>query len=772
MLEVLYKIPSRILAARLNRILPTIIGPHQHGFMTNKGIQEPSLLATHLIQDSNQYSKPLQLVSFDMEKAFDRVGHKVIVQALRAFGVPEIMIQAIKHYTLVGYAYVEVNGRRGLLITIKTGSGQGDPLSSILFLIATEPLNRILCSSFQALMYTAEDRVTVGPVLYADDNLTPLALDNAEQIQPILDLYNQYTGVSGLNINVRKSTALCINTSREIEEGLTQAGLTVSLTSKHLGIHLAKTIEATVKITMEAIDPKAIKRRILATTPPTDVLHRATLINVALIPIYNHVLMALPVGKCHTDALQKEILKFLWTRQQEGRVKQKRRLVAKTRIGASLEMGGLGIQPIENTVQGFQQNRIQKIYKKDGQPETDSLLPRILNGLLRRVNRPPLQEHVERLGPQQWLITASRLQNKNAMFAETFRAIAALQVLYETDREGWHHAAIVGHSKASKLFPLTREEGGLLQEWGVIVVSQLFGINELTGMLDKAENIMLMQRLQQYPLLRHKLQLLRVQLLTNSFIDKTSIAVNTLALLLRKDQNISQKYKKIVRHNLHVSLKIPPAFSTRERDGVYVPERQTFKDAFGVLSLPFMSSKTKETAFQILNRTIWTNNKAFKSGMHTSRLCFRCDEIETMEHLLYLCPNYAEKVWLEAGYLLTRAVTQFSAEYTARIDLTPKEIIYNKPHPAILLRIADPLVRHGILVLIQEIKRDIIFRRMQLQEPSRREVLRVRIYAHLLSCIRKLSSLLKYQGIVQNKAPISFLLTLSETAAQIVSEIE
>ncbi len=310
------------------------------------------------------------------------------------------------------------------------------------------------------------------------------------------------------------------------------------------------------------------------------------------------------------------------------------------------------------------------------------------------------------------------------------------------------------------------------QEWGVIVVSQLFGINELTGMLDKVENIMLLRRFQRYPLLRHKLQLLRAQLLTNSFTDKTSIAVTTLALLLQKDQNISQKYKKIVRHNLHMSLKIPPAFSTRERDGVYVPERQTFKDAFGVLSLPFMSSKTKETAFQILNRTIWTNNKAFKSGMHTSPICFRCDEIETMEHLLYLCPNYAEKVWAEAGHLLTRAVSQFTAEYTARIDLTPKEIIYNKPHPALLLRIADPLIRHCILVLIQEIKRDIIFRRMQLHEPSRREVLRVRIYAHLLSCIHKLSSLLKYQGIVQNKAPISFLLTLSETAAQIVMEIE
>jgi hypothetical protein len=83
-----------------------------------------------------------------MEKAFDRVGHHIIVQALRAFGVPEIMIMAIQHYTLVGYAYVEVNGRPGILITIKTGSGQGDPLSSILFLIATEPLNRLLASLF------------------------------------------------------------------------------------------------------------------------------------------------------------------------------------------------------------------------------------------------------------------------------------------------------------------------------------------------------------------------------------------------------------------------------------------------------------------------------------------------------------------------------------------------------------------------------------------------------------------------------------------------
>ncbi len=115
----------------------------------------------------------------------------------------------------------------------------------------------------------------------------------------------------------------------------------------------------------------------------------------------------------------------------------------------------------------------------------------------------------------------------------------------------------------------------------------------------------------------------------------------------------------------------------------------------------------------------------------------------------------------EFGRALTQTITQYTNEYTARIELTPKEIIYNKPHPAILLRIPDKLVRYCILVLVKEIKRNIIFRRMQLTEPSRQEVPRLRLQAHLLSVIRKLISLLEYQGIVQNKAPISFLKVLN-----------
>jgi hypothetical protein len=113
--------------------------------------------------------------------------------------------------------------------------------------------------------------------------------------------------------------------------------------------------------------------------------------------------------------------------------------------------------------------------------------------------------------------------------------------------------------------------------------------------------------------------------------------------------------------------------------------------------------------------------------------------------------------------VFTQTITQFTNEYTAGIELTPKEIIYNKPHPAILLRISDKLVRYSILVVIQEIKRNIIFCRMQLTEPLRQEVPRIRMQAHLLSVTRKLISILEYQGIVRkimHPSPSSQLSTL------------
>jgi Na+/phosphate symporter len=72
---------------------------------------------------------------------------------------------------------------------------------------------------------------------------------------------------------------------------------------KHLGIQLGKTIGSTIQETLANIEPKLVKRRILAITLPTDLLHRATLIITAFLPVYSHVFMTLHVEPNHTEGV-------------------------------------------------------------------------------------------------------------------------------------------------------------------------------------------------------------------------------------------------------------------------------------------------------------------------------------------------------------------------------------------------------------------------------------------------------------------------------------
>jgi hypothetical protein len=101
-----------------------------------------------------------------------------------------------------------------------------------------------------------------------------------------------------------------------------------------------------------------------------------------------------------------------------------------------------------------------------------------------------------------------------------------------------------------------------------------------------------------------------------------------------------------------------------------------------------------------------------------------------------------------AGKVLTLSLSRHCRDFIPRIDLTPLEIVFNKPHSSVLLHVPDGTTRKILILFLQEIKRDIIFRRAQLAEPRRREELQPRIQAHLLSVISKLQSFLEYQGVL------------------------
>ncbi len=112
---------------------------------------------------------------------------------------------------------------------------------------------------------------------------------------------------------------ISINCDPELTHNLQNQGFSTPTTIRHLGIEQGAPIETTISETLSKIDLKTTKRRILATAPPTDILHRATLINSALTPLYNHALMALQVKEKDLIPLYKEIKSFLWTRTEKDK---------------------------------------------------------------------------------------------------------------------------------------------------------------------------------------------------------------------------------------------------------------------------------------------------------------------------------------------------------------------------------------------------------------------------------------------------------------------
>ncbi len=117
--------------------------------------------------------------------------------------------------------------------------------------------------------------------------------------------------------------------------------------------------------------------------------------------------------------------------------------------------------------------------------------------------------------------------------------------------------------------------------------------------------------------------------------------------------------------------------------------------------------------------------------------------------------------WTPAIWLRT-----LLGDYIPNMVLTPLEIVFNKLHPSILLHVTDATTQKVFILFLQEIKRDIIYRWVQLQEPHRREELYPRIQAHLVSVKNKISALLEYQGALQFSDGLAFLKRMSRVILQ------
>ena len=132
-LDITYKIFSRILHRRLMPILEPHQPPEQMGFRPSLGTDYALLVLENVIQKSIEYNMPLWIISVDLSKAFDRIDHASLFAALEEQGVPCAYQTLLKRVYHCQHGVVD-----GCAFSIDRGVRQGDVLSPMLFNAALE----------------------------------------------------------------------------------------------------------------------------------------------------------------------------------------------------------------------------------------------------------------------------------------------------------------------------------------------------------------------------------------------------------------------------------------------------------------------------------------------------------------------------------------------------------------------------------------------------------------------------------------------------------
>ena len=87
LLNIDYKITSKVIAQRLTKHLDKIIHPNQTGFVKGRNISENTRTLLDILDYLKQTNKPGILINIDFEKAFDSIEWAFLMSVLRKFNL-------------------------------------------------------------------------------------------------------------------------------------------------------------------------------------------------------------------------------------------------------------------------------------------------------------------------------------------------------------------------------------------------------------------------------------------------------------------------------------------------------------------------------------------------------------------------------------------------------------------------------------------------------------------------------------------------------------
>lgn len=204
--NVIPKILGLVIAKRLMHwcVAHEVISPEQVGFMQGKGCEDHVFTMLEAVRSQWRDKQDCYALFVDISKAYDSVHPLALKKVLLHTGVPVSLVNLLYDWSNKRKTRVHINGTDSAEVPMKSGLGQGDVLSPLLFNIFTEGMTRYVKSvagytgvpvkqpDYNPATGTKSGRVnsnriilTIKELKYADDSVflsaTPSGLQLAAQ---------------------------------------------------------------------------------------------------------------------------------------------------------------------------------------------------------------------------------------------------------------------------------------------------------------------------------------------------------------------------------------------------------------------------------------------------------------------------------------------------------------------------------------------------------------------------------------------------------------
>ena len=203
-----YKLCSSAINRRLTHFNKKLIGIRQKAFSSNCIAQECVMNIINSIKKGIINNSNLAVIACDFRKAFDLLDHRFILKVLEFFNFGPHLRKMCKTILTGRVGTIIFKQKSSTSFNFMCGSGQGDAVSATFFNLKENNLiERIAINKPLTNRTNTEEKLL--HTSYADD-LTEFIHATRENLNTFKIIFNRFSLLSGLQLNLEKTTVIPI----------------------------------------------------------------------------------------------------------------------------------------------------------------------------------------------------------------------------------------------------------------------------------------------------------------------------------------------------------------------------------------------------------------------------------------------------------------------------------------------------------------------------------------------------------------------------------